>query len=312
MGEDAEGSRAGGRNLLTQTVKISVIIPNLHSTIVDKTIESVLAQKTDLHYEVIVVGMDKWGLVEKFSEVQFIRTQKPVGAAEARNIGIHAAQGKMLLFIDSDCIAKECWIENIANAFSEGWSVIGGGVQTPEKPFFLLVYNLAMFHAQLASQKRKQVNFLPTLNLAVKREVIEKIGLMDENLIRGQDVDWTARMMLGGFNLLFEPAAQVLHLPPRNDIKTLRDYFYKSGLFMIKVRHRYPEIFHMPSIFKQGIIFKVFAPLIAALTTIKIFLKTQEVRQHKRTISYIYLLKYSWCQGAADSLKRIKNDLHDQ
>ena len=288
---------------MTQAAKISIIIPNLHSPIVDQTIESVLAQETDLPFEVIVVGMDKWGLVEKFTEVQFIRTLKPVGAAEARNIGIQAAQAEQLLFIDSDCIAKECWIENITNAFNEGWSVIGGGVQTPEQPFFLLVYNLAMFHAQLASQKRKPVNFLPTLNLAVSREVIDKVGLLDEALLRGQDVDWTVRMKLAGYDLLFEPDARVLHKPSKLDLATLRNYFHKSGYFMIRVRNKYPKVFKIQRFLKISVIYKIFAPLIAGLTTIKIFFRTSEVRKHWKTVTYIYLLKLSWCQGAADSLK---------
>jgi hypothetical protein len=36
--------------------------------------------------------MDKWGLVQNYPEVQFIQTPEPVGAAEARNIGIVAAR----------------------------------------------------------------------------------------------------------------------------------------------------------------------------------------------------------------------------
>ena len=69
-------------------IDCSIIIPNLHSPIIDRTIQSILNQETDHTYEIIVVGMDKFGLVEKFPEVNFIKTPAPVGAAEARNIGI--------------------------------------------------------------------------------------------------------------------------------------------------------------------------------------------------------------------------------
>jgi len=296
---------------MTKGVSVSVIIPNLHSPIVDQTIESVLAQTTDLPYEVIVVGMDKWGLVQNYSEVQFIQTPEPVGAAEARNIGIKAARGEWFIFIDSDCLAQDGWIEAFTSNFSEGWQVIGGGVQTPEEPFNRLVYNLAMFHAQLSSQSRKTVAFLPTLNLAVHREVIKKVGLMDEELLRGQDVDWTTRMTLAGFRLLFEPNARILHLPPQKDIETLRNDFRRSGYFMIRVRNRYPEIFQLPSILKRAVIFKVFAPIIAAATTFKIIVSTKEVRSHTNTIPHIYSLKVAWCHGAAKSLKSMKKDADD-
>lgn len=274
---------------------------------IDRTINSVLAQKTELKYEIIVVGMDKWGLIEKFSEVQFIETPSPVGAAEARNIGIQAAQGDWLIFIDSDCVAQRGWLTSFIKDFEEGWLVIGGGVKTPIKPYWRLVYNLSMFHKQLESQKREQPPFLPTLNLAVHRSVIDHVGMLDEDLLRGQDVDWTARMNLAGYNLLFEPVAVVEHLPARYDLRTLRDYFFKSGYYMIRVRMRYPEIYQMPKILTRPWVWKVFAPIIAGWTTLRIILRTYEVRKHYQTIPHIYLLKVSWCMGASLSLKEIND-----
>lgn len=293
-------------------IDFSIIIPNLHSPMIDQTIESVLAQKTDRPFEIIVVGMDKWDLVEKYPQVKFIKTEHPVGAAEARNTGIKVAQGEWLIFIDSDCIADENWIENLVHAFNQGWLVVGGGVKTPLKPFFILVYNLSMFHAQLSTQERKTVKFLPTLNLAVKREVVEKVGTLDEMLLRGQDVDWTARMSLAGYDLLFEPQAAILHIPARTDLPTLRDYFHKSGYYMIQVRHRYPQIFKTTAIFKQVWFYRWFAPVIAAMTTFKIMLHSKEVRMHYKTIPYIFLLKLSWCYGAAASLNERKEGRNDR
>ena len=290
---------------MTPNIAISIIIPNLHSPIIDQTIRSILAQETELPFEIIVVGMDKYDLVKKSPEVQFIQTSKPVGAAEARNIGIHHAQGEWLLFIDSDCIAEADWINTFAREFEAGKKVIGGGVITPKEPFWLLVYNLSMFHGQLASESRYEPDFLPTLNLAVHREVIDKVGIMDEGLLRGQDVDWTSRMTLAGYRLLFEPAAAITHLPARKDLKTLRAYVRKSGYYMIRVRHKYPEIFHMPAILKEPLVWEILAPFIAAYITLKIILKTKEVRKHLGIVPYMYLQKVSWCYGAAESLREM-------
>ena len=286
--------------------EISIIIPNLHSPIVDQTLESILAQETDFSYEVIVVGQDRYGLVEKFDQVQFIQTPQPVGAAEARNLGIRQARGDWFLFIDSDCIAQEGWIMALTEEFETGARVIGGGVKTPEEPFWRLVYNLSMFYGQLASQERAEKKFLPTLNLLVHREVVDKVGLMDEELLRGQDVDWTSRMTLAGYTLLFKPSAAILHLPARKDLDTLRAYVRKSGYFMIRVRYKYPEIFHMPGILGKAWVWRLGAPFIAAATSLKIILKSREVRRHLRIIPYMYLQKLSWCYGAAESL----DDLH--
>jgi len=126
---------------MIKPVKISVIIPNLHSPIVDQTLDSILAQETNLPYEIIVVGQDKYNLVKQYEQVQFIQTPEPVGAAEARNIGIRHARGDWLFFIDADCIAQPGWMQAFVEEFEDGWQVVGGGVITPEEPFWLLVYN---------------------------------------------------------------------------------------------------------------------------------------------------------------------------
>jgi glycosyltransferase involved in cell wall biosynthesis len=291
---------------MNSNIPISIIIPNLHSPIVDQTIQSILAQETDLAFEVIVVGMDKYGLVKKYPEVQFIQTPKPIGAAEARNIGIRQAKGEWLLFIDSDCIAQPGWIREMIEAFDGGWKVVGGGVITPKEPFWLLVYNLSMFYGELASQEGKTRKFMPTLNLAVHREVIEDVGMMDEELPRGQDIEWTSRMSLAGHKLLFNPAARAKHVPERKDFKTLRAFVRKSGYYMIRVRLKYPGVFNTPGLLQNPLIWRLGAPIVAGYITLKIFFQTKEVRQHWKILPFIYLQKFSWCLGAAESLSDLK------
>jgi GT2 family glycosyltransferase len=276
---------------------------------IDETIKSILKQETDIPYEVIVVGMDNWQLVKKFPEVKFIETHKPVGAATARNIGIKNSETEWLLFIDSDCIAQIDWIKTFSNNFEEGWKVIGGGVQSPENPFWVLVYNLSMLHGNLDSDDKRVAEFLPTLNLAVHRSVISKVGLMNEKLMRGQDIEWTVRMTMAGYKLLFNPQAKVEHYPIRKDFQTLRDFNLKSGYYMISVRYNYPEIFHMPKILKNPNIWNILSPLIASAATVNIFLTSKKVRQHFKTLPFIYLLKLSWCQGAGQGLKVIKDNV---
>ena len=283
--------------------KISIIIPNLNSPIIDQTLSSILSQESPYPYEIIVVGKDQYGLVQQFPEVRLVDTGQPVGASTARNIGIGHAQGDWLVFIDADCIAQPGWLAGLAGAMAEGWKVVGGGVVTPEKPFWRLVYNLSMFYGELASRTEKVRQFMPTLNLAVHREVTEKVGLMDEELPRGQDIDWTSRMTLAGYKLLFKPDAAVEHLPERKDFKTLREFVYKSGYYMIRVRQRYPEIFKTPALLRQPLAWRILGPLIALYITLKIFLQSREVRQHLRILPYVYLQKLSWCYGAAKSLE---------
>ena len=133
--------------------------------------------------------------------------------------------------------------------------------------------------------------------------MIEKVGLLDENLIRGQDLDWTSRMTLKGYELLFDPLAQVVHIPEQYDLEKIRAYNHKSGFYAIQVRQNSPEIFRLPKILGASFIMKLLSPFIAAVKTMKIFCNTKEVRQYWKTIPFIYLNKLSWCQGASKGLK---------
>ena len=285
------------------SITASIIIPNLHSRIIDQTLNSILAQPGSKDCEIIVVGMDKYGLVEQFPAVKFIKTPAPVGAGEARNIGIREAVSDTLIFIDSDCVAQPGWLDAFYADFADGWQVVGGGVSSPTKNFWQLVYNLSMFHEQLWTQPRGEHKYLATLNLALKREVIEKVGPLNETLMRGQDIEWTSRMTRSGIHLLFEPAAVVEHHPPRFDFEALRKDNYRSGYYMIDVRYKHPEIFHMPAVLKSAAVWRIFKPLIAAWTTLKIVIRTREVRRNLKILPHVYRLKAAWCEGAADRLE---------
>jgi len=292
---------------MTLDVDVSVIIPNLHSPIVDRTIDSVLSQKTNQVFEVIVVGMDKHDLVAKFEDVTFIQTDQPVSAGRARNIGIQEAKGEKLLFIDSDCIAMPEWIEKMMENFNAGWKVIGGSVLSPTDDFWQLVYNLSMFHEQLPSKKWGKRQYFATLNLAVHKEVIDKVGRLNEELERGQDIEWTSRMTKAGYDLLFEPDAVIEHHPSRHTFEALKKDNFRSGYYSITVRQKYPEIFKTPPLLKTASMWQLFKPFIACITMMRIVLTSKEVRQHLNIIPYIYKQKAAWCEGAIRRLEETEN-----
>lgn len=286
---------------------ISIVIANLHSPVVDRTINSIIEQDIEDYVQVIVVGMDKHDLVRQFPQVLFVETPAPIGAAEARNRGIRVARSNRIVFLDSDCVALPGWLAAIQADFDAGWQVIGGSVQTPGDNFWQDVYNLAMFHEQLPSQPRKEHRYLATLNLAVMREVVDRVGLLDETLLRGQDIEWTSRMTRAGYPLLFDPAARIEHHPQRFDFEAVRKDNYRSGYYMIEVRHNHPDIFRMPKLMKQPLFLRVFKPLIALWTTLKIIFRTREVRQQPSIFPWVYRIKKAWLDGAADRLDEMNH-----
>ncbi len=63
-----------------------------------------------------------------------------------------------------------------------------------------------------AHNRRRDVRMLSAAALLVRREVINEIGGFDERFhMYGEDNEWCLRMVRAGWQLVFEPAARVLH-----------------------------------------------------------------------------------------------------
>ena len=118
---------------------VSVIIPSLNSRLIDKTLDSILAQTVfDRIAEILVIGMDEPGLVGEAQAVRFISTRIPVTAPVGRNIGLRAAMGTLFVFIDADCIAEPTWLATLLAAHEEGGLVVGGSVSLEGSSYWQL------------------------------------------------------------------------------------------------------------------------------------------------------------------------------
>ncbi len=89
-----------------EAIDISVIIPNLNTPIVHKTVESILSQDSKYSFEVIVIGLDENHLLDKFqSKIKVIDTEIPVSRT-GKKYGVSASKGRLLIFIDADAVAQ--------------------------------------------------------------------------------------------------------------------------------------------------------------------------------------------------------------
>lgn len=287
---------------------VSVIIPNLNSPVIDQTLEALRAQDYALGtVEVLVVGLDEPGLVSTDDLVQLIPTGDPVTPAVARNIGIRRAKGELLCFTDADCIPARDWLARLTAPFVDGAvQVVGGGVTFETDNYWTLCDNLSWFHEFLVSAKQGQRALLPSLNLCVRRGAIDQVGLFNENYPKaaGEDAEWTTRMRQAGYVLHFRPDAVVCHRPTRARFKALWHHAHIYGRYSVKVNPEFAGLVGVPMFMRRWWSILLLAPVLALMSTARIYGSDRAVWRHWRTAPGIFVSKLAWCFGASRTLCR--------
>ncbi len=293
MNRDLERTTSG-----VQT--ISVIIPSLNSPVIDRVIDAMRGQDmASVIDEVIVVGKDDAGLIPEAPGVRLIDTGRPVDASTARNLGIEATTGDLLIFLDSDCIPRPEWLKWHIAAHEAGHPVVGGGVLPAGAGYWHLTYNLSMFHEVFSTAPARSRPFLPTLNLSVERRVIDIVGGLDERLKYSHDLDWTTRMRRAGFVPWFCPRAAVEHVHSRHTLRQVWDDCAINGYYARQVRVEYGVEMGTPALFRYPWLVRLLSPFIALGVTARIVsTRPATMLEHISTIPAVFLTKVAWCWGA--------------
>lgn len=291
------------------TPKISVIIPNLNSIFIDQTLAALRNQNFDMtQVEILVVGLDTPNLIKEDSLVKFIKTKKPTRPSIARNLGIKASRGKIICFTDADCLPSSNWLKLIDAVFSNypEKKVMGGGIAFETDNYWTWCDNLSWFHEFLVTTDEGKRNFLPSLNLAVDRSVIETVGLFNESYLKAaaEDADWTLRMCQAGFELYFEPQASVIHCPNRSNLINIWQHAFTYGRYSTKIDPKYCSALKPPIFLQNWFVLLVLTPLLASWGTWKIILTVKGYPTILQAVPGIYLSKLAWCLGAVVTLYR--------
>lgn len=175
---------------------VSVVIPAYNAARwIEETLQSVFAQDYP-DYEVIVVddgSTDNTAeVVDRFPQVRCIR--KPNGGqASARNVGIRAAQGQYIAFLDAD----DLWLPEKLRVQMEhlqktglAWvysDVLAFDGQTG-KPLFASSKWYRLYDGDIAAQLLL-LCFISS-PLIVERSVFDEVGFFDEALLLRNREDW--------------------------------------------------------------------------------------------------------------------------
>jgi len=196
----------------TDSHKVSVILLTKNSAAtVQKSIDSIF-QQTRQPDEVVVVdgnsGDGTLGVVKNYP-VKLV-SEPGLGFGHARNLGVKNTSGDVVFFIDSDCYAEPDWIEKTLQHFGSNLEVAG---VTGRTNLWNTESAVARFLACVGGRmnmptERRFVKIAPTMNLALRREIIDRAGGFDETLIRCEDTDLTYKISKN-HKILYEPNSVV-------------------------------------------------------------------------------------------------------
>ncbi len=197
----------------------SIIIPayNAGKTI-KKCLDSV-AKQDFADFETIVVNdcaTDNTKEIVNQYHVRQIVLKKNLGPAAARNAGIKAACGKIIIFIDSDVAFKDNGaLSKLAKIFKERPEIDGAIMIKDKTPLNKGITPLywAYYKYYLWNQPGEYQTSFTTERAAVKRYVFDKVGYFDEKYKKAdvEDFEFGYRMNEQGFKMLIVREVKVLH-----------------------------------------------------------------------------------------------------
>lgn len=202
----------------------SVVVPVLNGAgVVGECVRSLLAVSYPRErFEIVMVdngSVDETrSILATFGDAVRVIPESRRGAAAARNRGIRESRGKIVAFIDADCVVHRDWLAEVVKPLDDPAVGVVGGPVLSRRPANRVELFGEHIHDQRAAIESFDQPYVITGNWASRRDVLMGAGLFDESLLRGQDADLAWRLHRAGYRFTFAPDAVVYH---RNE-RTLR------------------------------------------------------------------------------------------
>ena len=193
-------------------------------------------------------------IAQRYPKVKVIRSDRNLGFAGGNNLGIQAAQGKYLFFINNDTIFKEFNIQVLINRFETSPNI---GIVCPKIRFAwgtnliqftgytplskITVRNHAIGFGEEDNDQYDSAHPTPYAHgaaMLIRRESIDKVGLMPEcYFLYYEELDWSMMFTRAGYQIWYEPKFTIYHKESQTtgQNSTLRTYYItRNRLLLVK------------------------------------------------------------------------------
>lgn len=240
-------------------MKLSVIIPcyNAESTIGEQ-LDALFQQKLSEPWEIIIADNrstdNSRAVVEQYAEqnpnLKVVDAFDRQGPSHARNVGVRAAQGDLLVFCDADDVVAPGWLAALrANLDDSDLAVCRIDTRELNKESWVSRLDWKDGDTAVAPETLEdhRASYPPHLILvrgwgfAIKREFHEAINGFDETLMAGEDLDYGFRAQLAGARASFAYDA-LLYYRYRPQFWAMIKQWQNYGKYTVLLRKKYqPE-----------------------------------------------------------------------
>jgi GT2 family glycosyltransferase len=212
------------------SVESSIVIVNYNGgSKLERCVESVF--RSTRNFELIVVdnGSNDESdslIAQRFPKVNVVKNRENLGFAKASNIGIRRAIARWIVLLNPDTRVTSSWLDNLLKSADSANAI---GIVTPKllRPDGQTIDSTGLLFDFKTGRSRdrgsgevdmgqydhqEQVPSCCFACAAIRREVFEGTGLLDEKMVLYfEDLDYCIRARVAGWNVLYNPNSVVFH-----------------------------------------------------------------------------------------------------
>jgi GT2 family glycosyltransferase len=200
-------------------------------------------------------------VAERYPQVRLIRNERNLGFAAGNNVGLRAATGDVLVLLNQDTVVQAGWLAALTEALQKypdvgvvGAKVLNMDGHTLQHAGGYIEPDLALGqhygHGEMDRgqyNNARQVEFVTGAAMAFKREVLSKVGELDEGFFPGyfEDVDFCYRAREANYTVWYAPQAVLYHhesASMREDSYRGHCYYYRNRLRFVLKHYSLPRI----------------------------------------------------------------------
>ncbi|MDR0509669.1 MAG: glycosyltransferase, partial [Rikenellaceae bacterium] len=246
---------------------IRAIIPVYNRPQEAEEILASLARQSFRNFAVVVVedgsSVDCRAVAEGFRDaLNLAYLVKPNGGpASARNFGVREGCDRcddFLVFLDSDCILPERYMETVRRAV-EGGTEFFGGADMASRDFSpmqrAVSYSMTSLFTTGGIRGGRRGGFIPrSFNMGVTRRLFDAVGGFSDMRF-GEDIDFSMKVLQTGAEAVLLDGAEVCH-KRRTDMRSFFRQVFHSGIARINLSLRHPgslkPLHILPAFFLAG------------------------------------------------------------